>query len=332
MRAGLLGLSLLADPLKVRVLKALEHGPLPLPDLREAVDCPPETTLRSHLREMESLGIVARSRERDFPQGSFVSSADSGRELMEVGLVLSDWLTGAPEGAVAIGSRPARDAVKALIEGWTTRMLRALAAKPLSLTELDRVIAGVSYPSLERRLNAMRTAGQIVAASGRNSKPYMLTRWLREAAAPVAAALRWEEGLTLHDCESVTRLDMETLLLLIAPRLGLPLGIDGVCRIEVTGPDDAADPLTAIVLSIKDGRLGSCRVDPSNDSACSIGGTMATWLEVLSGGDDGDLVLEGDGDLPHAIFTAIRSALRCRTSRARRLVSTSATSGGGACR
>ena len=58
----------------------------------------------------------------------------------------------APEGPLALGSSTAKSAIKALVEGWGTNMIRALAARPLSLTELNGLISGLSYPSLERRL------------------------------------------------------------------------------------------------------------------------------------------------------------------------------------
>ena len=42
-------------------------------------------------------------------------------------------------------------------------MMRALAARPMSLTELDSGITELSYPALERRLSSMRIAGLVEA-------------------------------------------------------------------------------------------------------------------------------------------------------------------------
>ncbi len=50
-------------------------------------------------------------------------------------------------------------------------MLRALAAGSLSLTELDRLIGALSYPSLERRLVAMRLAGLVGARADAAEAP-----------------------------------------------------------------------------------------------------------------------------------------------------------------
>ena len=51
-------------------------------------------------------------------------------------------------------------------------MMRALAARPLSLTELDSLISDLSYPALERRLSSMRIAGLVEAQpSQRGRRP-----------------------------------------------------------------------------------------------------------------------------------------------------------------
>jgi len=59
------------------------------------------------------------------------------------------WLARAPAGPIPLGSEVAKAAIKALVDGWEATMLRALAARPLSLTEFDSLIAGLSYPALE---------------------------------------------------------------------------------------------------------------------------------------------------------------------------------------
>ena len=76
--------------------------------------------------------------------------------------IVEAWLAQAPQGSIPLGSEPAKGAIRALVGGWGSTMLRALAARPLSLTELSSVITGsLSYPALERRSRAMRAARQL---------------------------------------------------------------------------------------------------------------------------------------------------------------------------
>ena len=101
-------------------------------------------------------------------------------------------------------------------------MLRALASGSLSLTELDGLIGALSYPSLERRLVAMRLAGLVEpVADAAKGIPYAVTGWLRQGVAPLAVAIRWERCYLPDDTEPIKRIDAETGLLLSAPMLRL---------------------------------------------------------------------------------------------------------------
>jgi hypothetical protein len=91
---------------------------------------------------------------------------EAGREILSVADVLEAWLARAPQGPIALGSEPAKGPIRSLIGGWGSTMLRALAARPLSLTELDGLIGGLSYPSIERRLSAMHAARQVEPLEG----------------------------------------------------------------------------------------------------------------------------------------------------------------------
>ena len=68
-----------------------------------------------------------------------------------------------PDGPISLESGAAKGAVKALVDGWGSTMMGALAARPLSLTELESLISGLRYPALERWLSSMRIAGLVEA-------------------------------------------------------------------------------------------------------------------------------------------------------------------------
>src|SRR5882672_5082471 len=139
-RTGAYALSLLAVPINVHVLTALAEGPKPLVELRRAAGSPAPTTLRGHLRTLTEIGVVDRRRAEGSRAGVEYELGESGRELLSVAVTLQEWLAEAPEEPLFLGGAATRNAVKALAEGWSTGMIRALASKPLTLTELDRLI------------------------------------------------------------------------------------------------------------------------------------------------------------------------------------------------
>lgn len=310
MRAGGYGLLLLSDLLDAMVLRELEPGPRPLMELRTAVGSPPETTLRKHLKRLVALGIVVRTRQVEFPAPVSYELSASGRELAYTSHAVAAWLAAAPGGPLQIGTAAAKSAIKALVDGWTTKILRALAAKPLSLTELDRLLSAVNYPALERRLSAMRSAGQIVPGSGRNgSTPYSVTSWLREAARPLAAAASWERLHGSEDCPPLGRLDIETIFLLVTPLLALPSGLKGSCRLAVDLSDGRRETCVGTVVTIERGRTVSCVSDRRARATSSVVGPTDSWLNVLSGRGGSGLECGGGGGLGDAVLGGLPRAL-----------------------
>src|SRR4051794_19770073 len=193
-RAGGTVLSLLAGPLCAPILRAHLDGPLRLPDLRERIGGAAQTTLRGQVGNLRGIGALERQVRSSMPYTVENSLTAVGRGILDVADKLEAWLSRAPQGPIAFGSEPAKGAIRALIGGWGSTILRELAARPLSLTELDGVIAGLSYPSLERRLSAMRAARQIEVLTNETgaAKPYAVTDWTRQAVGPLVAAGRCE--------------------------------------------------------------------------------------------------------------------------------------------
>jgi DNA-binding HxlR family transcriptional regulator len=309
-RAGAFGLSLISDLLDAAVLQALEQGPRPLIELRRALGSPPETTLRKHLKRLAHLGIVVRTQGKEFPAPVSYELSPSGRELIYTAQAVSTWLAAAPRGPLQIGTPAARNVIKALVDGWTTKILRALAARPLSLTELDRLLSGVNYPALERRLSAMRSAGQIVPGPGRNgSTPYSVTKWLREAVRPLAAAANWEHRHGVENCPPLGRLDIETLFLLATPLLDLPTDLKGSCRLAVDLSNGRQQTCVGTVVTIERGRAVSCVSDLRAHATSSAVGPTNAWLNVLSGRGESNLEFDGDDGFGDAVVGGLPRAL-----------------------
>jgi DNA-binding HxlR family transcriptional regulator len=309
-RAGAHALSLLAIPLNVQVLHALAEEPMPLVDLRRAVGSPPQTTMRGHLRALTDIGVLERRRQNDFPGTVDYELSGPGRELLGVAGVLDSWLADSPEGAISLGNGAAKGAIKALVEGWSSTIVRALAARPLSLTELNRLISGLNYPSLERRLGALRLAGQIEACPGEGrSTPYAVTDWLRRAIAPLAVAARWERR-HIPTASPIARIDVEATFLLAVPVLGLPTEMSGSCRLAVELRNGRGDPhLAGVLVEVREGNIVSCVARLQGEADAWVWGSISTWLQAVIEADTDRFEIGGDCDLAAALFEALHGTL-----------------------
>lgn len=281
-RAGGYVLSLLATALHDLVLRALSDGPKRLADLRREVGGPAQTTLRGNLRNL--IGMGALEKRQSNGSGSLVDHAltPTGSELLLVGDSIESWLARAPGGPIRLESETGKAAIKALVNGWGSTMLRALASRPLSLTELDNLISAFSYPALERRLGAMRLAGFVGAVEGSGGgTPYAVTGWLRRAIAPLLAAVRCERRHMADATAPLTRLDIETILLLATPLVTLPPEAEGVTQLAVHGGDGSAWRSAGVRITVRDGKLVSCTSKLEPGLGSSIGGSAADWLDAL---------------------------------------------------
>lgn len=312
-RAGATALSLLAAPLNVHLLQALEDGPLPLIDLRRAVGSPPQSTMRVYSRTLVEIGTLERQRQASFPGTVEYASTESGRSLLTIGQTLERWLQEAPAGPISLGTTASKSATKALVEGWSTNIIRALAAKPLSLTDLNRLIPRISYPSLERRLGALRLADLVEPYPGEGrGTPYRATPWLRRAIVPLAAGAWWERRY-LADPPQIGRLDVEAAFLLAIPLIELPADLNGKCRLSVEIQGGSSPVFAGVLICVEEGKVVSCSSRLEGEAEGWASGTAASWMRRMNG-QDADLEVGGDAELVREIVDAIRkSALAVRS-------------------
>jgi DNA-binding HxlR family transcriptional regulator len=309
-RAGINALLLLSAPINVAVLQALADGPKALIYLRRAAGSPPQTTMRGHLRALIELEILEKHRRNDFPGPVDVQLTLRGSSLLFVAEIVRGWLATAPDGPIALGSSDAKSAIKALIEGWNSNMVRALAARPLSLTELDRVIGNFNYPSIERRLAAMRLAGQVRAMLGRGrSTPYEVTNWLRRSIGPLGAAIQWERSYLRADATPVSNRDAEATFLLGIPLLDLPADFSGRCRLAVEMRSQAGSALTGVMVTVVEGKVASCISRLGGEADAWASGGVTDWLHAVIQGDVAHLELGGDGSLATAVVDGLHGVL-----------------------
>ena len=274
--------------------------------------------MRGHLRTFSKLNVLERRRQTTFPGSVDCQLGPGAKGLLELAEVLEGWLRKSPDGPLELGDPAAKSAIKALADGWSTTIVRALAARPLTLTELNKLITGTSYPSLERRLGAMRLAGQIEARQGlRRGRPYAATDWLRHAVAPILAAARWERDFAPDESPPLGRIDFEAAFLLGAPLLDLPKDLSGRCRLAVVTRTGEGDPAVAgAMVGVEEGRVSSCVSRLSGEASAWVAGSPAAWIPALVDHQTQQLEFGGDCDFAAAVVDELHGSLfRVRQSR-----------------
>ncbi|HWM63048.1 MAG TPA: winged helix-turn-helix transcriptional regulator [Solirubrobacterales bacterium] len=310
-RTGTRVLTLLAAPLNGLILNELAQGPRRLAELRHETGSPPQTTLRTHLKQLGEIGVVARRRLNLFPSiREYHLTGLPGRELRFVATTLEGWLANAPSEPLPVGSDAAQAATKALVDGWSSTMLRALAPGPLTLGELNRAVGALGRPSIERRLTAMRLAGLVEPSiDAGDGTPYAVTEWLRRGVAPLAAAIRWERHHLPNDTMPIAPLDAEAGFMLTAPLLRLPSELSGSCRLGVEFEDRGKHHLAGVTVVVEQGRVASWTTRLESGAAAWANGPAAAWLRNTIEADPNRLELGGDERLALALLDGLNRAL-----------------------
>jgi len=309
-RSGAQTLVLLSAPINVLILQALAEGPRQQAELRRAAGAPAQTTLRAQLKRLSEIGAIEQRRRNRFPGALEYELTPAGKELLPVLDALEHWLAKSPDGPLTLGGSEAKAAIKALADGWSTTMLRALAAGPLSLTELDGVISSLSYPALERRLAAMRLAGLIAPRPGNGrGTPYAVTNLLRWGIAPLTAAVRWERRNLPLATAPLGQIDAETAFLLTVPLLRPPAEMSGSCRLAAETPNGGKRRLAGVVVEVSRGVIGSCVTTLQGHTDAWALGSFAAWLDAVIEHDTDRLEVGGDGSLARALLDGLHEAL-----------------------
>jgi DNA-binding HxlR family transcriptional regulator len=310
--AGSRALKLLAVPLSGRILQRLGEGPKRLVELQVETGPVPQTTLRTHLKSLEGIGAVIRRGREDAPGVIEFALGEPGEDLLEVIGSVERWLALTPRGPLSFGGDPGKAALKALLGGWSSTILRSLAEHPQSLSELAGEIRVVSYPAVERRLAALRLNGLVEAQEG-NGKgtPYAITDWLRQSVASIAAAVHWEQQYMPDDAVAVTRTDAETIFLLGLPALSVPNSLSGSCLMgmRLNGHED----LAGVVAHVRKGKVScSAKVDERTDAWAK--GEPPAWIRAMLGLESDHLDVGGRRRLAQALVKGLGPELLAVTS------------------
>jgi len=292
-------LNLLANPLHIRIVQAHANGHLRLAELHEKTEWPAQTTLRAAVGTLREFGVLEQRQVSRMPYGIATDLTDAGREVLFVIEILDRWLAEGPQGPIPIDSDAAKAAIKALAEAWSSTMIRELAYEPASLTDLDRRIGEMSYPSIERRLARMRSTRQVEPspAEGRG-QPFEVTDWLRHAVAPLCAAGRCERRYMRKESAPITPIEIEASFLLSVPIASLPDSANGTCLLSVPADSEsegngARRPLAGASVEVDHGTVIRCVPELEKGIATWALGSPTTWLNAVIDGNLENLRLGG---------------------------------------
>jgi DNA-binding HxlR family transcriptional regulator len=311
-RAGAAVLSLFAVPLNALVLRAVADGPKRLSALRSELGGPAQSTLRGILAKLVEIGALNRGLG-DRPSILAYELTPFGEDLLLAADAVEAWLGLAPDEPISLESAPAKVAIKALVGGWASTVVRALAARPLTLTELDKLIDSYTYPALERRLSAMRHAGLIELGAnndGNKGRQYRVSRWLRLGIGPLTVSARCERKHLPNATAPITRIDVESAFLLVAPLLDLDAGAGGFCQLAVeAGSGDSRQPWAGVQMTLEKGSVSSCIARLEARPESSVTAPAAAWLDAVIGRAPDLLHFSGDADLGREIVAGLHDVL-----------------------
>jgi DNA-binding HxlR family transcriptional regulator len=279
-------------------------------ELRRDAGSPAQSTLRGHFQTLEAAGAMGKQRADSFPGKLEYELLPPGQELLLVASVLQTWLNNGPGGRLELGGDPAKAAIKGLVDGWASNILGVLAGGPHSLVELDEAIHDVNYPTLERRLGALRLAGQISEErSTYRGRGYAASEWVRHGVAPLVAAARWEHRNEPAGTGAITSGDVESAFDLIAPLLEASAAIPDAHRLSVKVQEDRRRRGFTGLIETKDGTIVYSGDDPQGLLDCWASGSSADWFKALIDGDAGDLDLGGDSDPGRVVLNLLHQTM-----------------------
>jgi DNA-binding HxlR family transcriptional regulator len=306
-RAGTLGLRLLASPVNFTVLQALAEKSKTLDALSRLTGFS-AAAMQRQLEGLMRVEVVEGRRLDAFSGSAKFGLTASGQGLIDVAAILGRWLAMAPDGGLRLGEGAAAEQVRTVTDGWAADLVRVLAAGPLSGDELKSLLSGIGPDQLERVLEGISRGG-LAEPAGAESPSIRPTRLLRHAVAPLAASAQWEQANSVPGAGPVSRFDVEAAFLLATPMVALPSQADGTCRLAVEVPAATGRrPAAGVVVTVERGRVVSCLTSLSQSSSW-VTGSPTAWLAAVVDGRTEGLVINGSGPLAPSLLASLHITL-----------------------
>jgi len=312
-RAGALTLLYLASPMERSVLLTLLAEAATGVELLDELDAPDPG-------DPIDLDIIAdpymvEPADPDFEPGDPIDwdtnlrASPAGQELLFVAVVLERWLNDCPDGPLKLGPE-AGPALSALLSGWSSTVIHALAAGPLTIAEATDFVGILSYELVEDRVEELEAAGLAEALPDAGGEiRYAATEWLAEAIAPLGAAARVEHRFPHGDTAPIAALDVEAAFRLTLPLLELPAELSGSCSLAVELDEGVIPNPAGVTVRVVGGRVVSCetRLDEETDAGAMA--STADWLDTVIEADAKRVRSGGERRLARRLLYELHQAL-----------------------
>lgn len=233
----------------------------------------------------------------------------AGRDLLVVGSVLEGWLRDCPDGSLELGPE-AGPALSALLGGWSSTVVHALATGPMTVAQITEAIEILDYDVVDERIDELLDAGlvDVIEEDGEDDR-FAATEWLRRAIAPLATAARQEVRHPLEDTAPIAALDVQASFLFTLPLLELPRGLSGSCSLTVDLKEGVAGSPTGVTVRVADGRVVSIETRLDEDVDAWAAASAAEWLDIVIEADTRSARFGGDHALAGTLLGALHETL-----------------------
>jgi hypothetical protein len=312
-RAGALMLLYIASPMERRLLRALVAEAatgVQLLDMNDLPD-PDDPVDLSILTDPYLVEPADPNADPNEPIGpdTILKPTAAGREVPFVGMVLQRWLNSCPHGSLELGPEGG-PALLALVRGWASAVMHALAGRPLTLAEVTEVVGILDEDGVEERVAEMEDAGLLEAfIDDEDEERFAVTNWLRMAIAPLAAAARVEHRHPPGDTAPIAALDVEASFLLALPLLELPREFSGSCSLAVELDQGVSPSPAGVTVRVEAGRVVSCETGLDEGADAWAAGSAADWLDTVIEPDVKSVRCGGERRLTRTLLHALHQAL-----------------------
>ncbi len=234
-----------------------------------------------------------------------VRPTPAGREFVSVAAVLEGWLKARPGGPLTI-EEECGETVATLLAGWSANVTHALAAGPLTVTEVCEALPTLDDELVATYIAKMERTGLLQAVDG--GTRYEPTAWLRLGVAPLAVAARMELRHPPGDTAPIALADVEAAFRLALPLLRLPRRVCGSCALLVELDEEVAGGPAALTARVEGGRVVAVEPGLAEDADACAAAPASEWLDAVI---DGAKVIEMSGErrLARYLVDGLREAL-----------------------
>jgi hypothetical protein len=217
----------------------------------------------------------------EIDEDTLLKPTPAGRELLVVAPVLERWLGRCPEGPLAL-EPDAGPVLSALLGGWCSMVVHALAAGPLAIEETVEALVVLSRETVEERIGDLVEAGLLdVLPGGGGVERFAVTEWLRMAIAPLAVAARLELRHPPGDTAPISARDVEAAFHLTLPLLELPGEMSGTCSLAVDLDKDVPGSPAGVTVRVERGEVVSCETGLEEVVDAWAAASAGDWLDTV---------------------------------------------------